>query len=293
MTRQTFILAVSGGVDSVVLLHRLMANKPLKIQYIVAHFDHGIRKDSAADAKFVQSLADRYDLPCVIGQGKLGAKASEADARSARYAFLRELMRKHKAEKIVTAHHQDDLLESMVLGMMRSSGYRSLVPMSATDVLRPLIHKRKPELVEYAKQHKLSWRDDPSNTDETYLRNYVRKHVMPKLEPARQKLLQINVELKDKLVDIDMRTASLVPTNNTLSRPRYVIMPYRVLCEVSRAWLQRSGVQEVDRSMINRMAIAIKTLPVGKKVDIAKGLWLESQPQVLLLTKKKPKSQKD
>ena len=102
-----FIVAVSGGVDSVVLLDKLV--KIGKSQLIVTHFDHGIRPDSADDAKFVAGLAKKYDLVFETGGLELGANASEDLARQKRYAFLRTIANKYDAQ-IVTAHHMDDFL---------------------------------------------------------------------------------------------------------------------------------------------------------------------------------------
>src|SRR5690606_5271626 len=99
-----YVVAVSGGVDSMVLLD-LLRQKP-KLELIVAHFDHGIRPDSAEDRKLVQRVAKHYDLPFVYAEGKLGPKASEALAREARYAFLRRVQAEQGAEAIITAHHQ-------------------------------------------------------------------------------------------------------------------------------------------------------------------------------------------
>ena len=110
MIPQKFIIAVSGGVDSVVLLHMLMAKKPDTITYIVAHFDHGIRDDSHDDAAFVAQLASNSHLTFELGEGSLGSEASEDLARVARYKYLRSIKDKYQAEKIITAHHQDDFL---------------------------------------------------------------------------------------------------------------------------------------------------------------------------------------
>ena len=100
-----YVVAVSGGVDSVVLLH-MLAHRP-DIELVVAHFDHGIRDYSVADAQFVKELADSYGLPFESRREKLGKQASEDLARSRRYAFLRSVADKHQA-KIMTAHHADD-----------------------------------------------------------------------------------------------------------------------------------------------------------------------------------------
>ncbi len=200
--KTTFIIAVSGGVDSVVLLHKIVSkikNSPAltpdkyPIKYVVAHFDHGIRKDSKQDAQFVKKLAVTNRLICEIGEGKLGVGVSEAVAREARYNFLRSVKDKYGAEKIITAHHQDDVLETMIINIIRGTGTHGLIPMSRqSDILRPLINQTKQSLLEYAKFKKLQWREDSTNKDEKYLRNYLRLQIMPKIAPKRQELLNIN-----------------------------------------------------------------------------------------------------
>ena len=116
----TYIVAVSGGVDSIVLLD-LLANQE-KAKLIVAHFDHGIRNDSRDDRMFVQDLAVRYELPFVYDVGNLGQGASEAKAREARYTFLRGVRQAAGARSIITAHHEDDVLETAILNIMRGTG---------------------------------------------------------------------------------------------------------------------------------------------------------------------------
>src|SRR6185369_2891937 len=112
-----YVVAVSGGVDSMVLLE-LLRQKP-KLELIVAHFDHGIRPESGEDRKLVQRIAKHYELPFVYVEGHLGASASEALAREARYAFLRKVQAEQGAEAIITAHHQDDMLETAIMDLMR------------------------------------------------------------------------------------------------------------------------------------------------------------------------------
>src|SRR5689334_6585659 len=112
-----YVVAVSGGVDSMALLHMLNSRPDLKLT--VAHFDHGIRDDSAQDLLLVEKVAKSYGRPFVFKAGRLGPDASEAGARTARYRFLRQVLRDCGAKAIITGHHQDDLLETAILNMLR------------------------------------------------------------------------------------------------------------------------------------------------------------------------------
>lgn len=294
---EVYIVAVSGGVDSVVLLHKLVSkisesNKSSisNLQspvYIVAHFDHGIREDSADDAKFVAEIAKKYNLEFELGIGNLGKDTSEATARDARYKFLREVKTKYNAEKIITAHHQDDLLETMIINIIRGTGPRGLSPMNnQPDILRPLINRRKIELIEYANENNLKWREDSTNNDEKYLRNYVRNNIMPKMNPATNKLLEINNNIEKIYFDIDSRIKTLLPKQNLLSRVWFLQFPYIVQKEIIRSWLVRCGIQDIDSALIERLTISVKTLPIGKKTDINGQLWFVSEKQNIIITSK-------
>jgi tRNA(Ile)-lysidine synthase len=287
MEKQKFILAVSGGVDSVVLLHKLAVKKSPNITYIVAHFDHGIRKDSADDAAFVARLATSYGYKFELGTGGLGQNASEALAREKRYEFLRFMKEKHQAEKIITAHHEDDVLETMVLNLIRGTGPRGLMPMSKpSDILRPLLNTSKLDLLHYAEKHGIAWREDSTNEDESYLRNYIRKRLMSELEPHRKMLLEVRRKLVDIYFEADMLLHLATPQKNVISRSYFLTFPFSVQREIVRMWLATFGVTEVDRQLLERVAIAIKTLPRGRKADINVEYWLSSQPHNVQIIKK-------
>ena len=136
-----YIVAVSGGVDSVVLLDMLSKTQH---KLIVAHVDHGIRgKESAADARFVAALARRYQLPFVSTELHLGAHASEETAREKRYEFLFGEAEKYRAV-VVTAHHRDDIIETFLLNLFHGGKLAAMPPKLRNDegdltVLRPLL----------------------------------------------------------------------------------------------------------------------------------------------------------
>ncbi|MCA9338802.1 tRNA lysidine(34) synthetase TilS [Candidatus Saccharibacteria bacterium] len=202
ITTGKYIVAVSGGVDSVVLLHLLVQQKNVRL--VVAHFDHGIREDSAKDAQFVKNLAGAYNLPFVHKRVELGEAASEEAAREARYAFLNEVKEDYGAIAIITAHHADDVLETIIINIIRGTGWRGISALrSEGSVIRPLLHLKKDAVYTYAKQHNLSWREDETNEDGRYLRNYVRLNIVPKLSlDEKQQFLALHssqVELKKQI----------------------------------------------------------------------------------------------
>ena len=131
--KDKLIVAVSGGVDSVVLPDMLA--RAGENNLIVAHIDHGIRPESAEDARFVRGLAQKYSCQFeIIGLG-LGSTASEDLARQKRYAFLLQQSQKYNA-KIVTAHHRDDMIGSIVINLHRGTGWRGLAVMNRAGIVR-------------------------------------------------------------------------------------------------------------------------------------------------------------
>jgi len=143
-------------------------------QLEVAHFSHGWTEAANEYVELVNTAAKKYDLPFHKGSEKVAA--NEAGAREARYRWLREVMRSTGGAAIITAHHHDDLVETVVLNLQRGTGRRGLTPFGSTpDVLRPLVKVTKVELVEYAKGRQLKWVEDPTNSDTRFQRNAVRK----------------------------------------------------------------------------------------------------------------------
>jgi tRNA(Ile)-lysidine synthetase-like protein len=289
--KSTFIVAVSGGVDSVVLLHKLISRQSLNQsnppRYVVAHFNHGIRDDSHKDAELVRELAKKYDLDFELGEGKLSENVSEAEARKARYQFLREIKQKYKADKIILAHHQDDVIETMIMNILRGTGPRGLNPMQGyDDLLRPLIHRRKSELIDYANEHNLKWIEDSTNSDEKYKRNYIRRNIMPKIESKIDEFLNIKTDIESIYQEVDMRLSALMPKKNIISRVWFLKFPYKVQKEIIRNYLVSLGLDDIDSRTIERLTVSVKTLQIGKKTDISGKLWLVSEKENLLITSK-------
>ena len=164
--------------------------------FIVAHYDHGIRgKVSAEDAEFVRQQCRNYGVAVQCGCGKLTAATGEAVARQYRYDFFRRvaeaIARDDEPVYLVTAHHQDDLLETIALNIVRGTGWRGLAPMNRPRVLRPLLDIAKAELVSYAIEHGLTWREDQTNDSPRYLRNRLRALLASRSPADKAKLTRL------------------------------------------------------------------------------------------------------
>lgn len=190
------IVAVSGGADSVCLLHLLKKLEvEMKYQLLAIHVEHGIRgEESKQDAQFVWELCNKLKVPCeivsvdVLGYGKEHGLGDEEAARILRYQVFSEYA-KEKSGCIVLAHHMDDNAETMLFQMIRGSGLAGACGMrslrydkNGIAYLRPLLGVTRKEIEEYMEAAGLEYRTDSTNLELDYQRNYIRHEVMPKLE---------------------------------------------------------------------------------------------------------------
>lgn len=286
VTSGKYVVAVSGGVDSVVLLD-LLSNKP-QLELVVAHFDHGIRDDSIEDRKLVQKLAKHYDMPVFYRSGNLGPDASEATAREARYKFLRQIKDEQGAKAIITAHHQDDMLETAILNMLRGTGRKGLSSLASTkELVRPMLKWTKSDVLTYAREHNLAWYEDSTNADERYLRNYIRKNILSRFsQPDREDLLRrvenagkINEQI-DHLLEEDLAKQ---PASNELDRGWYLQLPFSVAKEMMAMWLRRNGIAHFDRTLIEHLVISAKIAAPGKLADVDKNHNLQFDKEKIRL----------
>jgi tRNA(Ile)-lysidine synthase len=186
------VLAVSGGLDSMVLLDLMdRLRREMEIELHVAHLDHRLRPESAADSLFVAREADRRGLPCTCGSLDVAGYARrerlslEDGARRLRYRFLDEVARETGAGKIALGHHAGDQAETVVMHLLRGSGARGLGGMETLRqgrYLRPMLEFERGALEEYAREASLDFREDSSNADLRFVRNRIRHRLMPQLQ---------------------------------------------------------------------------------------------------------------
>ena len=201
--KSKLLLAVSGGVDSVTLLH-LLHN--LRNNYgweiAIAHYNHGVREDATKDALLVGDLADLYGYPLYVGKYEY-TDFSEAALRKARYDFLENLRRDMGYDYILTAHHNNDFLETALFNTVRGSDREGMVALKEKRgrLLRPMLPFSKPEIIVFANLQELPYREDSTNSDVSYSRNMVRNVLMPhgsmKFRNFHHNLNQRLAKLKD------------------------------------------------------------------------------------------------
>ncbi len=282
----TYIVAVSGGVDSMVLLDLL--NKRPGLKLIVAHYDHGIRDDSHLDRKLVQNVAKKHNLKFVHEKGELGPHASEATARSARYEFLIKLRRASNARAIITAHHQDDVLETAIMNLLRGSGRKGLTSLKSTDkLIRPLLGYSKKQLRDYAEEHSLAWREDKTNEDIKHMRNYIRHNVLTKFTDGQKAQLLILLDrLRELNSEMDGHITGLLhvqPALNELDRQWFVGLPHDVAKEILHSWLSRHKVRNINKKTVERLIVKIKTGKIGQILDVDNRYKIQIRKQSLAL----------
>lgn len=213
----TILCAVSGGADSIYLLHRLYHLRPiLGFHLVAAHYNHQLRGGEAfCDAEFVhqfvslcctvqkvpQSDGSVKEYPAVslvsgcgdvAKEAKLRKQGLEETAREMRYSFLYETAKQVGADYIATAHHANDNMETILLHLIRGCGLRGLSGISPKRglLIRPLLTTRRQEIEQYLRYHGLPWREDASNRDCTYTRNRIRYRVLPEMEALNPNLME-------------------------------------------------------------------------------------------------------
>jgi tRNA(Ile)-lysidine synthase len=272
-SRRKLIVAVSGGADSVALLHLLLEAGYRNL--IVAHFNHRLRgKASDGDAAFVEKLAAKLDLPCEIAEGDVRKLASsrkcslETAAREARYSFLATVAKKHRARMVVLAHHADDQVETCLFNFLRGSGIAGLSGMKprstrtiggiGMELLRPLLPIPKGELLGYLKERKIRFREDATNAVADASRNKLRLKVLPLIEellgPSFKGSIVRNASLladeEDLLSSLTQPIALQEKLRVKLLRELHPALRRRVL----HAWLKNRGIDEPGFAEVERVA---------------------------------------
>ncbi len=231
----TVVAGISGGPDSVFILHFL---KQLPIKTVAAHVNHSLRKESDAEEKFVKNLCEKWgkkeklifestkkDISKIAGENKKGI---EETGRKIRYDFFKKLKKKYEAKYIITAHHADDNLETIILNFVRGAELRGLSGMSVEikdpklPLLRPLLQISKARITAYLKLKKIIFKTDKTNLDKKYKRNFVRHEVIPtlqKINPSLTETVTKNAaELKETTEYLSKKASEFLEKNSEVKK---------------------------------------------------------------------------
>ncbi|PLY01095.1 MAG: tRNA lysidine(34) synthetase TilS [Desulfuromonas sp.] len=282
---EKLLVAVSGGADSMALLHLLAELAPAyPFSLAVAHLDHQLRPESAADAGFVANVCHQLQLELFQESVDVRQLATtrktgiEVAGRQARRSFFERLARQQKCAKIVLAHHGDDQAETILFRLLRGSGLSGLAAMrlKADRYLRPLLGFRADELREYLQQRNLSWRDDSSNDDIAFTRNRIRHQLMPQLAEYNPNLVDALNRLAGQAADEEDYWARLSRTlldEHGESADDGCIFPIAVLESISRAERRR-----LLRAFLRQVHNDLSGLEAGH-IDQIEALISGSRPQ--------------
>lgn len=253
------IVAVSGGVDSVVMLDVLV--KQRQHELVVAHVNHGIRDDSDDDETLVRKHAQDYSLPYVSVRLGLGPKVSEEYARRVRHEWLLQQLQEQGADQIATAHHEDDIIETIAINLKRGTGWRGLCSLRETAIyMRPLLTWGKTHIVTYAIENSLLWREDSTNEDVRYTRNYLRHGSIRYIDVAkRQRLLELYRSQCNLLTEIDDEVMHFTPRVH--NRYFLTMLDQTTACELLRAWLP----EPLERRRLLDLWLFAKTAHQGSR----------------------------
>lgn len=250
---------------------------------LVAHFNHGTRKSADNDETFVQKRCEELGVKIIVGKSELGPNVSEEKAREARYKFLfkvrEDVLRQSPNEevKIFTAHHLDDLVESVFINLIRGTSWRGLTPFSTENVVRPfllddvLMPESKADILVYAARNKIVFREDPTNSSDKYLRNRIRE-IVSTIDPEEhfklnQKIKTLYFSQQKKRTEIEEILDSMMPENGVLKREWFSDLDDKVSIEILRFALEKNEIK-LTGPQLNDFLFAIRNYAPEKKFNL-------------------------
>lgn len=248
---------------------------------IIAHFNHGTRKSAEDDASFVAESARKYHLAFAQDKAILGENICEETARVHRYNFLHKVARNNAPAEIYTAHHLDDLVETIAINFTRGTGWRGLAALDTLGVRRPFLEPEllpfdlqkaapfaKTQIYKYAAEFAINFRQDPTNFEDNYLRNRLREKLNNFPAASKQKLYILWCEQKKLKHEIDNLVAELLPKpGEPWQRSWFATLDNAVALELLRAGTKRAGIS-ATRPQLLRFLDAILAYAPGKTFNL-------------------------
>ena len=302
LRQQKLVVAVSGGPDSVCLLHILVKlREKLGIRLHVAHLNHQLREAEAeADAQYVADLARQLDLPATIERRDVKAYQAkqrlslEEAAREVRYTFLAQVAQSIGADRVAVGHSVDDHIETILMHLIRGTGTRGLrglqpssqwqSPGSSLTIIRPLLPISREETADYCHQHQLKPRLDASNLSLSPLRNRIRQQLLPLLQSYNPQVIEALLRTAriaaDDLAFLDKEVARLwseiaQEQGNTiiLDKEKFVELPSALQRYLLRASIEKllGNLKDIETRHIEEIVAALNK-PAGKRISLPEGL---------------------
>ena len=278
-----YLIGVSGGRDSVALLHWLINLGYKKL--IVCHLNHQLRgRSSDADARFVEKLAAKYGVNFELGAANVRALAKkkkmsiETAAREARYSFFAKVAKGQRRGTIFLAHHADDLVETFLLNLFRGAGLTGLTAMREVStrrvdeltltIVRPMLSVWRAEVDRYVQERRLRFREDASNKNLAAMRNRIRNRIIPYLEKILGRSIRQNIwrtamvaAEEEKWIDSEVPDS----THADLSVPKLRALPVALQRRAILKWLRVQNVSDIGFDMIESVrSLADPGAPIAK-----------------------------
>jgi tRNA(Ile)-lysidine synthase len=282
-----YLIGVSGGRDSIALLHSLgeIGFKNL----VVCHLNHQLRgRSSNADARFVEKLAAKYDLEAEIGSANVRALASkrktsiETAGREARYRFFAKTAKRRKSKTIFLAHHADDLVETFLINLFRGAGAAGLSGMRNVSthrigdvnliVVRPLLGVWRQEIDSYLREHRIKFREDASNQNLNSLRNRIRHRIIPFLEKALGRNIRLAIWRAASIAgeEEDWMDGQLPDVSDVeLSVAKLRALPVALQRRAIFKWLKAQSISEVGFDLVERVRSLLYPAAGPAKTNLA------------------------
>lgn len=301
--RRRYLVGVSGGLDSVVLLHILHQLRYRRL--IVVHLNHALRgRASGADAAFVKRLAKRLDLDIesrredVDQRARRDRQSLETAAREARYQFFAEVARRRRCHHLFLAHHADDQVETVIMRLFRGTGSKGLGGMhpvsqrrlqgTALTIVRPLLEIPRETLESYAEAHQeIRFREDASNEDRHFLRNRIRHDLIPHLNACfgrdvRAAMLRLAKQCR---AEDDCLDALVPPEAHGPTLPVKLMrtLPLALQRRTLHRWLQSHGVADIDHSRIEEALKLIEPEASVAKINLPRNRHLRRRQGTLFI----------
>ena len=278
------ILALSGGLDSVVLLELLKElSSPCQLKLYVVHIHHGHSnqkeitsyRDKAGD--FVNCLSQTYDMEFLCPEPPKKFLKSEEDFRKFRYSHFEKILREKRADFITLAHNRDDLLETRLLQLVRGCGEKGLkaLQMWYPPYLRPLLAFSRQDIKNYALQSKLEWLEDPSNKDNHYLRNWIRNKWLVDLENKKTGSLKSLARSLESLVspqNEDLCFLAVSPQG--INRKLLMEMPLKEQKRVLAFYMRKLDLSNYGQSHIEEILKQTERTKKNFSIQLLKKTWL-------------------
>ncbi len=254
---ETVLIGVSGGIDSLVLLHLFLQwREKWNLTIIVVHVDHMLRADSQADMEYVKAICQQYNVSCEAEQIDVSdymethKKTLQEAARICRYEFFSTIMKKYSATKLALAHHGDDQIETILMRLTRGSnakgytGIQAVRPFEHGKIIRPLLSLSKQDLRMYAKKYTLQPKEDPTNAKDTYTRNRFRHYVLSFLQVEQANVHEKFQQFSELLTEDEqfLQELMLRELNNVIEQAIDITVDTKKFCDMPRP-LQRRMIQ--------------------------------------------------